>query len=245
MQMIKSRIKFALQRLGFEVSRFLPENSRVCRLGSRLKALNVDLVLDVGANVGQYAIELRESGYTKRIISFEPLSSAYHKLLVASADDPNWQIAPRCALGSSSGETFINISLNSWSSSLRQITELHTKAAPNSISIGSEKVSIFSLDDLALEDVHKALHPYLKIDAQGYEDEVLFGARNVLQHLAGLQLELSLNHLYEGQPDFIEMINWINQQGFELFGIEPEFYDPQSSRLLQMDAIFCKKQGRA
>jgi FkbM family methyltransferase len=239
--MIRSRFKSALRRLGLEVSRYCLENSRICRSGARLKALGVDLILDVGANSGQFARELRESGYEGRIISFEPLSSAYADLLVSSSDDPMWQIAPRCALGSSPGQSTINIAGNSWSSSLLSMTEQHDAAAPNAQFVGSEKVTISTLDVLVLEDVRNARHPYLKIDTQGYENEVLAGAKQVLPHLVGLQLELSLVPLYEGQPDFIEMIQQLQEMDFELFGLEPEFYDSRTSRLLQIDAIFCRQ----
>ncbi|HEY3432239.1 MAG TPA: FkbM family methyltransferase [Rhodocyclaceae bacterium] len=239
--MIRSRIKSALRHIGWEVSRYCPENSRICRSGSRLKALNVDLVLDVGANVGQFAQELRESGYEGRIISFEPLSKAYRDLIIASSVDPMWQIAPRCALGSSPRQSDISIASNSWSSSLLPMTEKHVAAAPNAQFIGTETVSISTLDELVLEDVRNARHPYLKIDTQGYEGEVLAGAKDILPHLVGLQLELSLVPLYEGQPDYIEMIQRIQEKGFELFGLDPEFYDARTSRLLQVDAIFCRQ----
>lgn len=238
--MIRTGIKSTLRRLGWEVSSFCPENSRICRSGLRLDALGVDLVIDVGANAGQFANELRESGYAGRIISFEPLSKAYDDLLLASSDDPLWQIAPRCALGSSEREANISISRNSWSSSLLPITEKHLDAAPEAMFIGSETISISTLDALVLEDVIGAKHPYLKIDTQGYESEVLAGAKGILPHLVGLQLELSLVSLYEGQPDFIEMIQHLQKLNFQLFGLEPEFYDTTTSRLLQVDAIFCR-----
>jgi hypothetical protein len=33
----------------------------------------VDLVIDVGANVGQFGLGLRNRGYAKRILSLEPV----------------------------------------------------------------------------------------------------------------------------------------------------------------------------
>jgi len=239
--MIRSKIKSLLRSLGFEVSTYCIENSRVCRLGTRLKVLGVDLVLDVGANVGQFAQDLRHSGYQGRIISFEPLSSAYHDLLINSKDDSMWQIAPRCALGAFAEQSVIKVSKNTWSSSILSITERHIQVSPNAGVIGSEPVSIMTLDELALTKVYSARRPYLKIDTQGYERQVLDGAKKAIPYLAGMQLELSMAPLYEKQPDFIETIEWIQEMGFELFGLEPEFYDPQTSRLLQVDAIFQRR----
>ena len=98
-----------------------------------------------------------------------------------------------------------------------------------------------TLDELALTKVYSARRPYLKIDTQGYERQVLDGAKKAIPYLAGMQLELSMAPLYEKQHDFIETIEWIEEMGFELFGLEPEFYDPQTSRLLQVDAIFQRR----
>jgi len=242
LQPIKKRVKTVLRRAGFEVSRYSIENSRNLRAGARLKAANVDLVLDVGANIGQYALELREVGYVNRIISFEPLHDAYLNLLKNSNRDPMWDVAPRCGLGSKSSMASINVSGNSWSSSFLPITSKHTMAAPSSAYIGTEKVEIFTLDGLMLNEVCKARSPYLKIDTQGYEWEVLEGATEVLNYLCGIQLEVSLLPLYEGQPEFLKILDEIQKIGFELYDIEPEFYDKQKSRLMQLNAIFMKKE---
>lgn len=236
--MIKSQLKSVIRHFGFEVSKYTPENSRIKRLGTRMKVMGVDLVLDVGANAGQFGCELRESGYRGQIISFEPLSTAYRKLVKASSNDSMWQVAPRSALGASIGEAKINISSNSWSSSLLPMTKAHVNAAPSAKYVGAEVVKVETLDSLVYEQVIQAKCPYLKIDTQGYESEVIAGAAKVLPHLAGIQMELSLESLYEGQPDFLEMIHILKLKDFHIYGIEPEFYDPITSRLLQVDAIF-------
>lgn len=241
LQPIKKRVKSVLRRAGFEVSRYSIENSRTLRAGARLKAANVDLVLDVGANIGQFALELREVGYDKRIISFEPLHDAYLNLQKNSNRDPMWDVAPRCGLGSKSCIATINVSANSWSSSFLPITSKHTKATPSSAYIGAEMVEILTLDGLMLNEVCKARSPYLKIDTQGYEWEVLEGAKEVLNYLCGIQLEVSLLPLYEGQPEFLKILDKIQRLGFELYDIEPEFYDQQKSRLMQLNVIFMKK----
>ena len=212
LQAVKKRVKTVLRRAGFEVSRYSIENSPTLRAGARLKAANVDLVLDVGANIGQFALELREAGYDKRIISFEPLQDTYLNLLKNSNRDPMWDIAPRCGLGSKSCIATINVSGNSWSSSFLPITSNHTMAAPSSAYIGTEKVEIFTLDGLMLNEVCKARSPYLKIDTQGYEWEVLEGAKEVLNYLCGIQLEVSLLPLYEGQPEFLKILDKIQKK---------------------------------
>src|SRR6476659_2537452 len=53
---------------------------------------NIDLVLDVGANVGQFATSLREKGYAGQIESFEPVSSVFQALADTARNDPRWNV---------------------------------------------------------------------------------------------------------------------------------------------------------
>ena len=62
-----------------------------------------------------------------------------------------------------------------------------------------------------LKEVCKARSPYLKIDTQGYEWKVLEGATEVLNYLCGIQLEVSLLPLYEGQPEFLKIVDKIQK----------------------------------
>jgi FkbM family methyltransferase len=78
----------------------------------------ITVVLDVGANVGQYATRLRHGGWDGRIVSFEPLPAAHAALSAAAADDPAWEIAPPVALGAEAGTVALNISAESDMSSV-------------------------------------------------------------------------------------------------------------------------------
>ncbi len=102
--MLKSFVKRAIRSTGFELRRYVappPENGRLVRM---LRANGVNLVFDVGANVGQFALSLREAGYRGRIVSFEPLGDAWAKLHETSRNDELWEIAPRGAIGVEDGE---------------------------------------------------------------------------------------------------------------------------------------------
>jgi hypothetical protein len=82
----------------------------------------------------------------------------------------------------------------------------------------------------------------LKIDTQGYEMAVLRGAEKMLPRLAGVQLELSLAPLYEGQTLYLELIDWLRARGFDLWSVIPGFVDPSSGRMLQFDGVFFRAQ---
>lgn len=194
--------------------------------------------MDVGANQGQFSADIRSGGYKGNIVSFEPLSKAHSELLQASDGDSKWDIYPRCALGDHDGEVEINIAGNSVSSSLLPMLDSHLSAAPHTAYIGKERVSLLTLDSIAPEYVAKFKHPFLKMDTQGFEWQVLNGAQHVLSNMHGVLLELSLIPLYEGQHLWQEMIGRLEQEGFTLWALQPGFTDPLNGRTLQVDGIF-------
>ena len=93
-------------------------------MGSMLKAHEVNLVFDIGANAGQFAQSLRELGYRGRIVSFEPQSEAREQLERAASVDPLWEVAPKAAIGPEDGEIELNLAANSISSSLLPMLNL-------------------------------------------------------------------------------------------------------------------------
>jgi FkbM family methyltransferase len=201
----------------------------------------VDLVLDVGANTGQYSSFLREFGYRGKVVSFEPLLSAYEQLLKRSRKDPNWIVIPRTAVGERSGEITLHISGNSQSSSVLNMLDAHLFSAPESSYVGEQQVAICRLDEIARCYVEAARSSYLKIDVQGYESQVLDGASGILPLITGIQIELSLVPLYERQMLYRAMIDKLDALGYELHAVLPVFSDARSGRLLQMDGIFIRK----
>ena len=235
---IKHTIRQWALRAGVEVRRFNAAESSNARVVRQLAAHGVDLVLDVGANDGGYGRQLRSSGYQGDILSFEPLSDAHAALLRATADDAHWQVTPRMALGEENGEITINIAGNSTSSSILPMGNVHADAAPTSRYLGQEAVALRRLDSLVLPVLQSAKSIMLKIDTQGYEMAVLRGAGERLSHICGVQVELSVVALYEGQAVFDEITAFLQSQGFGLWDVTPGFVDPRSGRMLQFDGTF-------
>ena len=235
---IKKGIKHILHAAGIEAHRFHPDTSPLARLMATLRAFGIDLVIDIGANEGQFAKELRVGGYSGRIVSFEPLTAAHRRLLEESNGDLAWQVHPRCALGDRLGDVELNISGNSASSSILPMLTSHSSAAPQSIYIGSESAPLMTLDSVALPYLNGAQAPFLKIDTQGYEWHVLSGAFATLPKVRGIYMELSLVPLYEGQRLWRECIERLEAEGFVLWGLQPMFFDPATGRTLQWDGLF-------
>jgi FkbM family methyltransferase len=207
-----------------------------------LTSQRVDLILDVGANIGQYGRELRSHvGYRGRIVSFEPMRRAHATLTRVASRDGLWDVASRAAIGAENGSTTINVAANSQSSSLLPMLDAHASAFPESRYTETESVPIRRLDSIAREYLLGKPVPFLKIDTQGYEREVLMGATETLQRVVGVQLELSLVALYDGQALMPELMDFVKAAGFDLWGISPTTADPKTGRMLQVDATFFRR----
>lgn len=236
-------IKELALKAGVEVNWYNPAQSDIARLFRLLDFHKIDTIMDVGANDGGYGKLLRRGGYSGAILSFEPLSDAHAQLTQAAGSDAAWQVAPRMAIGSSSGEIEINIAGNSTSSSILPMQSLHETAAPQSRYVGTERVQLNRLDEIAHPLIERAKNLLLKIDTQGYEMPVLEGAQALMPRVQGIQLELSLVPLYEGQVLYKEIIDWLAEKGFELWSVMPGFVDQTSGRMLQMDGVFFRVQA--
>ncbi len=235
---LKRITKQSLQAFGIEAHRYKPDASPLARLTAGFRHFGIDLVFDVGANEGQFAREIRTGGYSGKIVSVEPLSSAHKRLLRRSEGDMDWYVHPPCAVGDHTGKIDLNIAGNSESSSVLPMLAAHTNAAPESAYQGIETVPLTTLDLLGLEYFGQTTAPFLKIDTQGYEWQVLDGAKEILPRVHGILLEVSFVPLYEGQRLWRESIERLEAEGFALWALQPVFADPVFGRTLQMDALF-------
>lgn len=237
--MFRKFIKPFFRKFGFDVLKY------ECTLEWRRRVLfshyNFGLVFDVGANIGQYAERMRKWGYRGRIVSFEPLSSAYKILAERAKDDPLWETR-NIALGNYDGKVEINISENSCSSSILDILPTHVQSAPLSICSGREEVIIRRIDSIFDDYYYPGEKFYLKVDTQGYEKHVIEGAERVLDILIGIEMEASLVPLYKGEPLLAEMIGFMSDKGYTLMSLEPGFYNRQTGQLLQVDCRFFRQQ---
>jgi len=235
---MKELLKQTLKKAGFQIRRF-PDGDYL----RRIKIINdnhINLVLDVGANNGGYALSMREFGYTKKIISFEPLKSAFSELKISAKNDKNW-ILNNYALGNEDTKSVINIAGNSFSSSILNMLPQHLNSAPESRFISQEEIEIKKLDTIFNAMVSANDNVMLKIDTQGYEKNVIDGAIESLPKIKIIQLEMSIVQLYESELLMTEMINYLDARGYQLFSLENGFGDSDSGQLLQVDGIFVRR----
>jgi len=230
-----------LRRFGLDYVKAPIEHWR--RIAEMLEDAGVTVLLDVGANEGQYVGYLRNAGWTGRIVSFEPVAAVHATLAANAARDPAWEVAPAMALGAEEGEAEIIVSNETDMSSLLPLKDEILRVSPSSVAAGTEKVTVRTLDGVFDQFVGADDRAFLKIDTQGYERAVLDGAAMSLPKLAGLQVELSLTPLYEGEADWRALVERIEAAGFALSFVLPGYYDRHLKRMLQFDGVFMRRNG--
>jgi FkbM family methyltransferase len=232
---VKQLIKNAIRSAGFDLIRKRPH------LVDLLVTNDIEVVFDVGANEGQFGEYLRANGYRKRIVSFEPLPDAFNALQRRAAADGAWT-AVNAALGASERTATINVSRSTvYSSILPALPVLSDFAGPSVEVVRQHTIVLSTLDAEFSRHVREGERVFLKIDTQGYEEEVLAGAQSCLSRIAGAQLELSLTPLYEGETPLPEMVALLERKGFHMALFEPVTYDKARGVLLQIDCVFFRE----
>ena len=211
-------------------------------LAKLIVEMKAPVLLDVGANVGQFGIDIRNSGFTGKIISFEPVNSLFEKLKETSFKFQPWDTINK-ALGAHIHKSEINVSKNSGlSSSLLEISQSHLEAFPGSYTDFREVVDISTLDfevDFLQLDLSETI---LKIDVQGFESKVIEGGKNSIPHIKYILLELSLMQLYYSEETFLTVLNLLHDLGHEVIDIHRGICSRTGS-LLQVDVITKSTRG--
>jgi len=201
----------------------------------------ISKILDVGANSGQYAIETKRLGFKGEIISFEPVKSVYNELKKKAERWSSWECY-NYGLGDEDVNTEINISQNTFSSSILNIMPQHVDNDPESKVVDKEKVCIKKLDSIFNTLVDEGENILLKIDVQGFEKKVLDGAKGSLNKIKGIQIEMSIEELYKDEMLYLNMIQLLVSYGFNLCSLENGFYNQKTGKLLQVDGVFFRER---
>jgi FkbM family methyltransferase len=186
------------------------------------RLLDIDCVLDVGANLGQYRDFLRnEIGYSGTIISYEPIPAHVEALRTRADGENNWLIEGY-ALGSERKTATFNVMSSTAFSSF--LTPDHTSVGRfGSTNVVQQHVTVdmLTLDEsiARLVDRLGPRHVYMKLDTQGFDLEVAKGATETLKLVRALQTEVSFKPIYLGMPDYMTAIRTFEMLGFEVSGL--------------------------
>ena len=235
---IKRAGKRLLRHAGIEAHSYVPASSRDAQLKASMQHFAITHVLDIGANEGQFGLELLENGYDGTLISVEPLREAHAILARHAKRHARWTAHAPVAVGASEGEIVFHVAANSVSSSALEVLSASTDAAPESRQIEQRTVPVTTVDALSAGCRLPGSGSMLKVDTQGFEWAVLDGAARTLNHFQLVYLELSLTGLYEGQRLWLEIIERMARSGFGVWSIHPEFVSPATGQTLQVNGLF-------
>ncbi len=200
-------------------------------------ANQINLIFDVGANIGQFGKRVRALGYTGELISFEPVAETYRKLQATIATDLHWK-AIHTAIGNYDGPSEINVSENSYSSSVLNMLPMHIESAPDAIYARQETIYVQKIDSIIDQYYRPGKNLYVKIDTQGFERQVFEGSLQSLSKIKAFQMELSLQPMYEGETLFEEMIHLLKAEGYKLKLVDSGHRNYETGELLQMEGYF-------
>ncbi len=203
-----------------------------------LRRLQPSLVVDVGANRGQFALVSRHCCPDAIICSFEPLLGPGKIFRRVFAGDSKVSLH-EAAIGPRTGTEDIHVSARDDSSSLLPIGWDQNRLFPGTAESGMESVRVGQLHDFV--DAEDIVTPaLLKLDVQGYELSALQGCEEMLQSFSWIYVECSFIELYVGQALADEVIAWLRERRFVLAGVYNMAYD-ESGRAIQADFLLKQK----
>jgi len=230
---VKNYAKLFLRELGYELKRVSKtQPSLITFLQSRA----VDLVVDVGANQGQFGKTLRKQGYGGEIISFEPVRQVFTELQKTAARYRSWR-AFNFGLSDRAGKADINVSEMTEFSSLHRQTVVAIAFDARARVTATERIELRRVDELSSEFANRNV--FLKIDTQGHEKQVLDGAGALLETFCGVQLELPTTPLYQSIWTIGEAVDYMKEKGFvvcQIAAVNKHKLDPAA--LVDVDVLF-------
>ena len=198
----------------------------------------IDLVLDIGANHGQFGNMLRNEGYKGEIHSFEPVSHSFDNLQKACLNDEKWFVH-KLAMGAADGKDTINVTKASDMSSFLDPNEFGGREFERMSVAHKEMVEIGTIDAFLpkqITDFNKR-RIFLKMDTQGYDLKVLEGSLNVMDYIVCILSEISLIPIYSGMPHYLDALGKYEEYGFSVTGLYPVSREKKSLSVIEMDCV--------
>lgn len=225
-------IRRYLHKIGLDIHRYDKRSSKF----DYIKEIQIKTVLDIGANVGQFASEIRNILPDAKILSFEPIKDCFDKLNIKMQNDDKFY-SFNYALGEEEREVEINKNEYLPSSSILTMSKNHTDLFPHTQKTTKEKILIKKMDEIIeLKDLEKEI--LIKIDAQGFEDKIIKGGINIIKNSKAMLVETSFIELYKNQPLFDDIYKQLTEIGFTYKGGIQEKTNKKTGEIISEDSLF-------
>jgi FkbM family methyltransferase len=225
---MKRRLLKAINAIGYEVEkpsghyrihRKFSLGHDLCSDVQVILSREPKCVFDIGANEGQTTLSFLYAFPRARIYSFEPSPQSYPALAALAKARPRVH-AVQAAVGSQSGKLPFHCNeFHQTDSLLAKATGAEDYLVSRTLidTHSTVPVSVLTLDEFCREyDI--GYIDLLKIDTQGYEIEVLKGAREMLdrQAIPLIYLEVCFAPVYQGQSLFPDVYQYLYDRDYRL-----------------------------
>jgi FkbM family methyltransferase len=230
--MIKRSIKSYLYKRGYYL-RTVGKNMDELKW---LTEHNISTIIDIGAHKGESYYLFRKIFPNAAYNGFEPITHCFNELKKATSNDKNAEIFPY-AVSDTDGKSTFYLTDNSYCSSLLKPEENTGKDYAGNYT--EQQVELKRLDSIfAQRELKKEI--LIKIDVQGAEESVLSGGKNTLCKAKIVIIEISFEPLYQHQPDFSTIYQFMKECGFKYTGAFDQFVKQTNGKVMQQDAIFVR-----
>ncbi|QZZ22221.1 FkbM family methyltransferase [Leptothermofonsia sichuanensis E412] len=174
------------------------------------------IVFDVGANVGQSARAYSKYLPNAQIYCFEPVLETF-KQLQQNTSECNNAYCFQLALGPEEKQTEITLQKYSLENSLLNYSDIALSEAE---AVRTEIIQVTTISDFCQNHDIKQID-FLKVDTEGYDLEVLRGAKSLLDDhkITYIQVEAGMNYNNKKHVPIQEFIRYLESRGYVLFGI--------------------------
>jgi FkbM family methyltransferase len=231
---VKKLNEFLVKNFGIKITRARPTFELARK--SLINTHYISLVIDGGANRGQWATAVIDDFPALKVLSIEPVISAYNELVVAAMSHKKWDVL-NVALSDRSGTAMINVSNNSEQSSSLLHPDSHLDYYPSVKFTGIQETKLLTLDSLEIP-ISEVI--YLKLDLQGHELNALKGGVKLLKQVNVIELEMSTIEMYQDQSTFLEVANFLNELGFKVFTFADAFRS-EDGQTIYIDVLFARE----
>jgi|TARA_B110000971_G_scaffold92635_1_gene95297 FkbM family methyltransferase len=234
--------KVLAKSLGYELINRDGSPSLNFHIMDLIQLHEIDLVLDVGGNRGQFAKSLRNDGYSGDIHSFEPVKATFEEIQQASQADKKWTVH-NFAMGEQQGQSTVNVTKSSDFASFLKPSDYGKERFKKNKVEYTEEVDINTVDNFLKSDIpnFESKRIFLKTDTQGFDLQVVKGAGKSIPFIHCLLSEISFIPIYDDMPHYIETLEAFESIGFSVSGFYPITRCKKTLSVIEMDCVMVNK----
>jgi FkbM family methyltransferase len=191
------------------------------------------LFIDAGASYGDTRDWVRSLGYQGEVMSFEPITPLWQRMMNRHQDDKLWIRENKCLSDQDGKATFFQ------DLSMSEASGLLSKDAASS---KAYEVNTYRLESLLPKNDTRRI--FLKTDCEGHDIGVVKGAGSALSRIDYVLMEVGTRPRYPEEPDFTAVIVEMDKLGFRVACNLGNLYTDNNRRAHSLDLIFERKDTK-